>query len=211
MNNKTALAASVVLSLMLPGVCLADVITSAVGVSGPPPIDGFVWENTIDQSGLSDSYVSGVTDFDVYIGLSPTHTRNNNPENFAASRSLPPLNIDYDLGEVLSVTQLALWNYPFGNSAGIIDFNVFTAELPDFSDSEFVGAFTALDDGNGDVNNVQVFDLIDSDARYVRLEVVSVARGNGTGLSEIAFATIPGPATAAVFLIAAVFGRRRRR
>ncbi len=204
------LACATLLSLIVPGVCFADFVTSAVSVSGPPPIGGFVWENTIDQSGLSDNYVSGVTDFDAYVGLLPTHLRNNNPENYAASFEIPPLNIDFDLGFSTVVTQLALWNYPHFNSGAIIDFQVFTAQSADFSDSVFVGSFTASDDGDGDVNTVQVFDLVDSSARYVRIGVLTVAFGNGTGLSEVAFGTIPAPATLAVFVAFAAVGRRRR-
>lgn len=203
------LACPTLLSLMIPGVCFADVVTSAVSVSGPPPIAVYVWENTIDQSGLSDNYISGVTDFDTYVGLLPTHLRNNNPVNFAASYELPPLNIDFDLGFSTLVTQLALWNYPFFNTGGIIDFNVFTAQSADFSDSVFVGSFTALDDGDGDINTVQVFDLVDSSARYIRIGVLT-GGPIGTGLSEVAFGTIPAPATLAVFVAFAAVGRRRR-
>ncbi len=210
-KSVAALACPTLLSLMVPGVCFADFITSAVSVSGPAPISTFVWERTIDQSGLSDLYVSGVTDFDAYVGLLPTHLRSNDPANYAASLEDPPQNIDFDLGFSTSVTQLALWNYPFASSGGIIDFNVFTAQSADFSDSVLVGSFAALDDGDGNLNTVQVFDLADSLARYVRVGVLTTATLDGTGLSEVAFGTIPAPGVVALLGLAGFMGTRRRR
>ncbi len=186
---KKLLAAVTVLAVSTARVCLADFVTSAVAVSGPTPVQSFVWERTIDQSGLSDNYVSGVTDFDTYVGLSPTHIRNNDPANYAASFGHPPLNIDYELGVSSLVTQLALWNYPFPESGGIVDFDVFTAQSADFVDAVFVGSFAASDDGDDVINSVQVFDLLDSAARYVRIHVLTTAAPVGTGLSEVAFAT----------------------
>lgn len=42
------------------------------------PAPGFEIENTIDRSGLSFGYDSGVTDFDTYLASELTHTSNGN-------------------------------------------------------------------------------------------------------------------------------------
>jgi len=209
LNRAVASAAAIV--ALAAGASMGDVVTAAVSVVGPPPAGAdFGWENTIDQSGLSVGYVSNVTDFDAYVGGSPTHTRNVNNDNYAAAFTSFPANIDYTLGASTVVTQLALWNYPFADSGGIIDFDVMVAGQSDFSDGVMAGSFTAVDDAVSDVNQVQVFDLADTTGQYVRLIVRSSAF-NGVGMSEIAFGTtVPAPASlCALFGFAAI--RRRRR
>ncbi len=184
----------------------AGFITSAQSVvSAPPAIGAFTFDRTIDQSGLSIGYVSGVTDFNTYVSSSPIHTRNNTLPNYAASFSLPPQNVDYDLGSTYGVQQLAFWNYPFQSSAGVTSFDVFTSSVSNFSSSFFAGSFLPLDDGNSSTNAVQVFDIADSTARFVRLRVTGTASSNATGFSEIAFDTAapsnPVPAPAGLLLV----------
>jgi hypothetical protein len=138
--------------------------------------------------------VSRVTDFDTFVGSSPIHIRNNTPPNYAASFSVPPQNVDYDLGSTFGVEKLAFWNYPFMDPGGVTAFEVYTSEVSDFSSSFFAGVFTPINDGNGDINVVQVFDLADSNARFVRLRITGSAGGVGFGFSEVAFG-VAGPAT----------------
>ena len=194
----------------------ADVMLSAQSVvNAPPPISGFGWEQTINQSGLSANYVSGVTDFSTYVAGGPIHTRNNTPGNFAASFTLPPDDIDYDLGSTFNVQRMAFWNYPFNFSAGVASMQIFTSSVPNFATSFLAGTFNPVDDGDGNINHVQVFDLTDSNARYVRVHVLAVDSTNGTGFSEIAFgaSNVPEPASLATLGMgaAALAGSMTRR
>ncbi|MES9868565.1 MAG: PEP-CTERM sorting domain-containing protein [Sedimenticola sp.] len=177
----------------------AGLITSAISATGPASTQGFDIEYTIDQSGLSANYISGVTDFNTYIASGVTHTRSNSPQNYYAAVTGLPANIEFDLGSSLSVLQFALWNYPFDNSGGIVSFDVIGSNVADFSVSTFLGSFTALDDGNSTTNSSQVFDITDSVSQYIRLTVNTTAYDN-LGFSEIAFdvGAIPEPATLAL-------------
>jgi hypothetical protein len=182
----------------------AEFVQGSISVSSPPPIAGFEFTHTIDQSGLSIPYVSGVTDFGTYVGAGPTHT--GTPGTFGATFSLPPQNFDFDLGAAYTVQHLAFWNYPFPNSGGVRGLEVFTSNVANFSSSFPAGVFSPADDATGgNVNAVQVFDLIDSNARYVRLRVTAVASPVGIGFSEVAFGAtfIPEPASLATLCLGA--------
>jgi len=197
----------------------ADFVLSAQSVlSAPPTTGGFTFDQTINQSGLSAGYTSGVTDFSTYVGGGPIHTRNNSPPNYGVSSSLPPQNIDYDLGSAFNVQRMAFWNYPFSGSAGVASMQIFTSSVPDFSTSFLAGTFNPLDDGDGNagtgINHVQVFDVTDSNARYIRLHVTTVNSSNGTGFSEVAFgaSAVPEPTSlAAVGACAIGMSLKRRR
>jgi len=191
----------------------ADFMLSAQSViNAPPPIGSFSFDQTINQSGLSVPYVSGTTDFGTYVALGPIHTRNNTPPNYGVSFSLPPVDVDYDLGSTYNVKEMAFWNYPFNFSAGVTGMQVFTSSVPNFATSFLAGTFNPLDDGDTLINHVQVFDLTDSNARYVRLHVTSTASTNGTGFSEVAWGAtqVPEPASLAAMTLAAVALMRRR-
>ncbi|MGE3818010.1 MAG: discoidin domain-containing protein [Isosphaeraceae bacterium] len=211
-------------ALVAFGTCLegrAQVIIAPVSVLATPPINGnFSFDRTIDQSGLSTTYVSGVTNFNAYVASSPTHLRTNIPPTFGLTATNPPGNVDYDLGSVYDLDKMAFWNYGFSGSAAINSFQVYTSNDSTFTTSFLAGSFTAVDDGNSTFNNVQVFDLTDSTARYVRMSVLTRAgpAGVGFGYGEIAFGTaaIPEPSPATLGLVClglASLGRaiRRRR
>jgi hypothetical protein len=144
-----------------------------------------------------------VTDFSAYVGSLPKHLRLNTPANYAASFSPNPQNVDFDLGATYAVSKLAFWNYPFPQSGGVTSLDVFTANDLSFSSPFFAGTFFPADDGNETVNTVQVFDLTDSNAKYVRLRVTQTAEPGGFGFSEVAFGVVPEPLTTTNFAIAA--------
>src|SRR5690348_1554748 len=126
---------------------LGEVVLSATSViSAPPVLTGYSFDRTIDQSGLTIGYVSGVTDFNTYIGLSPTHVGLNSPETFAASPTAVPQNIDYDLGANYPVTKMAFWNYPFNTLGPVTSLDVYTANNAGFAGAFFAGSFFPTDD-----------------------------------------------------------------
>ena len=203
------LAAVAVLGVALDSRAAAIRAASLV-LSAPPVIGAFSFDRTIDQSGLLIGYTSGITDFDTYVALLPKHAGNTSPPNFAASFSLPQQDVDFDLGAAYDVQKLAFWNYPFSGSAGVTGVQVFTANSPSFSGAVFQGQFNPADDAVNNLNTVQVLDIADAFARYVRLRITATASSNGTGFSEVAFAVaVPEPiaithvAVASVLLLGA--------
>ena len=189
-------------SLILSFSANSSVILSPESVVDAPPtmITGFSFDRTIDQSGLTTHFISGETDFDAYVSTNPTHISTNVPQThaFTSSRPDPYINIDYDLGAFYSIESLVFWNYGWPDSVAITGFNVLTSNTTDFSDILFGGSFRAVSDGDHltRINQAQVFDLIDTTARYVRFQVTDWERSSnyyGTGFSEIAFGVTPLP------------------
>jgi hypothetical protein len=219
MFHKTSLISlALVIFLAIAVDARAEVVLSASSVvSAPPVLTGYPFERTIDQSGLAIGYVSGVTDFNTYIGLSPIHTYSETPNSFAASPTAVPQNVDYDLGGTYLVTKMAFWNYPFNTLGPVTSLDVYTANNAGFAGAFFAGSFLPADDATGvNTNQAQVFDLADSGARYVRLRITGQATLNQIGYSEVAFAVIPEPFTVGYIAVAAVTllgtaGRTRRR
>jgi hypothetical protein len=205
-------------ALFVPIHASADVVLSAQSViSAPPVLGAFSFDRTIDQSGLTVGYLSGVTNFGTYVAGLPTHVGSNSPPNFAASSTTAPQNVDFDLGNSYSVNELAFWNYPFDHPGSVSSMSIFTASNALFTSALFVGSFNPVIDGDGTTNTVQVFDLIDSGARFVRL-TVTAADSEGFGFSEIAFgvspAQVPEPSSLVLFgvsLLGFAMSRRRRR
>lgn len=68
----TIMVWSVCIFCLLANPVDADLVQSAVAVEGPSAIESFLWERTIDQSGLNLEFESGVTDYDSYINSNPT-------------------------------------------------------------------------------------------------------------------------------------------
>jgi len=69
----------------------------------------------IDQSGLSPSYTSGVTDFNSYTS-SATHAFLEVSNAWVSNTGNPTGIITFDLGSTHSIEAFALWNHNFPNS-----------------------------------------------------------------------------------------------
>lgn len=118
MRLKTlATAASLALTV---GAAQAGVITSAVSatiLSGGPGYGSIA--DTYNQAGLYTPYVSGVTDYATYMAGSPLHnwvfSGNEWFSEIGTSAS-----VYYDLGAVMSVTGMALWNED-ASGIGLLD------------------------------------------------------------------------------------------
>ena len=157
-------------------------------------------ENMINQSGLSTGFISGVTDFDTYIAGNPTANCNNcAPQYFGVDGAYSGV-IDFDLGGIFSVNQLALGN---NDARGITSFEIFTSDSASFTGAVSVGVFSSTVSGDAQLNRpIEVFDLLDTNAQFVRLEVYSHATSI-LGISELAFDVAPPssvPVPAAVWL-----------
>jgi hypothetical protein len=111
---------------------------------------------------------------------------------------------------------MAFWNYPFNTLGPVSSLDVFTANNAGFAGAFFAGSFLPADDAASDINQVQVFDLADSNARFVRLRVTGQTTVDAMGYSEVAFAVVPEPFTLGYIAVAVVTlvgsaGRARRR
>lgn len=190
-NTKLA---SLCLSLSVSLPSFAGVILSPISVD--TNIVGSQGElNTIDQTGLSATFLSGVSDFSSYIAGEPTHFLNGPGDSWTAPIGSLPGNLDFDLGSIYSLAQTALWTATSG--FGIDNFDLFIASVVDFSDATLIGNFSAIETPQQSVIGVQVFDTV-AVGRYIRMGVNS-SHGQGemaVNMGEIAFnvESIPVPA-----------------
>lgn len=172
-------------------------------------------DSTIDQSGLSSGFVSGVTDFSSYLATGPTHEWiYTDGSEWFSSTGLTSGTIVYDLGAVYTVTQLALWNEEF---SGISRMQVETSTDAAFGSASDVGTFAPTDTPFDAQYGAEVFGLTPSVARYVRLTLAGPQQPNrGTFLSmgEIAFdvtsSDVPEPFTASLLLVGMSVAAARR-
>lgn len=174
--------------------------------------------NTIDQSGLSAGYTSGVTDFDIYIGTNPSHSYVAIDNEWFSAFNVTVATINYDLGSVMSIDRIALWNdeysgFGIGNILTSIDNVLFTTLaiiIPTNSDAE-TDYFA------------QIFGFTTTAARYFRFNIRGCPQPNGgghngCGIGEVAFssvAAVPLPAALPLFgtglAIMGFMGWRRKR
>ena len=155
-----------------------------------------------DQSGLQTPYTSGVTDFDTYNPAAVVNTGNAGASWFG--QEFTPGFTDFDLGQSELVTQLVTWTFAQGtdNQTGIID--VLISDDPTFSADSSAGFFTIQDNSDGTQTLGQVFDVIDTQGRYIRIDHLLSQGGTFRGGSEIAFATasaVPEPLPASMIVM----------
>jgi hypothetical protein len=81
--------------------------------------------HTIDQTGLSTGFVSGVTDFDAYLATGPTHTLIFACCEWFGNSGTTTASVLYDMGAVYSVSGLALWNEE-SSGIGMLDLYIST-------------------------------------------------------------------------------------
>ena len=182
---------------------------SSVINSVPKIANNLSIENTFDQSGLSSSYVNGVTDFESYVATT-THSISVTSE-WGAYAS--PVVIDYDLGDSYSVNKLAIWNAE--GETGIKSVNIFASADSSFSTSINLGTFSLLGNPSSIDYLADVFGFSPVTAQFIRLEVSNSSFA--VALGEVAFSTseiseVPIPAAAFMFAPALLgfMGLRRR-
>lgn len=175
--------------------------------------------NIIDQSGLSSSYASGVTDFDAYLAGSPSHASAARDNDWFADPGVTSGIIDFDLGSVYSLDRVAIWNE---DATGVAQVNIFTALDSLFTGTTFVGTFTLSNNAREQDYLADVLTLTSiTDARYVRFAIVDAypdERGfaDQASLGEVAFSVSTVPLPAAILLFGSAlagligFGRRAR-
>ena len=143
----------------------AQAIVAPTGVSASSTAVGAPI-NLGDQSGLSATYISTVTLFDLFLSTT-THDQNSNSNAWASGDNTNEF-IDFDFGESIDLTRLALFADDSPNGNNIQDFSVLISNDPTFATSTNLGSFTASDTNPNPIT-AQVYDVLDGSGQFVRL------------------------------------------
>lgn len=216
---------SSLLKVGLSGLVITCTLSIAQAGTIVRPIDAWTDLNTSinspisnlhNMSGLSDPYISGVTDFDSYTAVT-THNYLKELE-WQTTKDIDSGFLYLDLGQDYSVDKFALWNEDF---QGVKDFEVSWAtnsSPSNWSSSiQFPGTFNTY---NVDYLP-QVYEFSGSTlARYFRINILdsydrSTQLFDNVGIGEIAFSANPVPEPTTLFLLGGglvtLLGLRRRR
>jgi hypothetical protein len=191
--------------------------TSAVINAGGPGFGSI--NDTLNQSGLSSGYTSGVTDFDSYIGTNPTHTLVFAGYEWFSNDGTSSASVTYDLGSLIGIDALALWNE---ESSGIGTLDLFGSA--DGTLFTLLGSFNPLDNPYADYP-AEVFTFEAALLQFVRFDMSDCPQADpgsfqACAIGEVAFRTadvtpgVPEPGAWAMLLLgfgAVGFSMRRRR
>ena len=153
----------------------------------------------IDQSGLSASYVTGVTEF--YSYASTTESQYYAPQTLGdASGALD--NYYFDLGQEISLEAVAIWNQ--AGTASLKDFDLYAATDDTFSTTTYLGSFSTIEaENNQNFSPGETFTFSEVTTRYLILDITAnFGYEPTTRFNEIVFASntvIPLPAAVWLF------------
>ncbi|WP_293682767.1 PEPxxWA-CTERM sorting domain-containing protein [uncultured Phenylobacterium sp.] len=137
----------------------------SVSSSGAADIVGPL-EKLINQSGLSAPYVNGVTDFDSFV--STTTGFSVGAAGVAGALAPWPVTFNFGFTTAQTIDALAIFNQR--GAASIRAFNIYRADLEDFSDATLLGRYE-IASSTTKVPFVAAFR--ETSAQYFRLEIVS--------------------------------------
>lgn len=157
--------------------------------------------DTYNGAGLSTNFVSGVTDFDAYIGAGPTHSYLFADREWFSNLGTTSASVTYDLGGVFGIDRLALWNDEISgigllNLLGSIDGSTFAA---------FATGLTPTDNPEATDYGADVFAFATQSVRYVRFDMSRCPQPDpgsfdSCAIGEVAFraaaiSSVPEPST----------------
>lgn len=193
--------------------------TSAVINSGGPGFGSI--NDTFNHAGLLTNYVSGVTDFDIYLATNPQHSSQFAGFEWFSNQGSSTASVTYNLGSVNTISAVALWNE---EASGIGLLNLF------YSVNGIT--FTPLLSGLLPTDHppfpapygADVYSFAAVNAQYIRFDASNCPQQppdfNACAIGEVAFrqgeqvaAAVPEPATLTLFGLGAVgswVARRRR-
>ena len=162
----------------------AGIIRGAVNATASSEFDSrYDIGNTIDQSGLSSNYNSGVDDFTAYLSANPTHTTIAANLEWFTQSGVQSAVATFDLGALFSIDAAALWVEEAWAPATDVSFLASTDGL------NFVSLLgnISLPDNTVDYP-ASVFNFSAANARYFQVDFGSCGT-SGCSLGEIAFST----------------------
>ena len=191
-NWKSSLAIAVLVS------CLGVVPASADTILGPVSAttnmgETFPLVHSFDQTGLSQNYTSGVTNFDIYVATA-RHT--SNPGDDWVSNAMSGA-VVFDLGNIFLIDRAAVWN--FGTGSGIPSFAIRDITLEgSLNNVSFfnLGAYTLTNPNGAPDTLAQLLSFSTTTMRYIRMNVINTY-GSNAALGEIAFSqqVVPEPSS----------------
>jgi hypothetical protein len=168
MRVAQALVAATTAAFLTAGAVSGQVIVGPTGGvinSGGPGFGSLT--HTFNQAGLSHNYVSGVTDFDAFMALNPTHTNVFDGFEWFSNSGTTSASVTYDLGSIFTISRLALWNEE-SSGIGTLDLWGSSNGLDFFS---LALGLKPTDNPLGPDYSADVFAWSATDLRYVRFDM----------------------------------------
>ena len=192
MHRFYAASAALLAALTAAATAQADVIISPTSVtaSSSDPLAPAI--NTINQSGLTSNFISGVTNFDTYLAGNPLHEWHPVNEWFSQEELVANATsavLTFDLGSVVTINRMALWNEEF---AGIANFNLLVS-ADGLTYTSVLSGVSPIDNPFDQDYPAQVLALGSQSARYIRIDAYNCPQPNPEGyvacaMGEVAFA-----------------------
>ncbi|WP_411825401.1 PEP-CTERM sorting domain-containing protein [Luteolibacter sp. AS25] len=198
---------SILLVLGLGSAHAAVLLHGVAIATNTSPFNTTPISNLTNRAGLSGSYTAG-TDLVTYLATNPTEAGTAVANGYVASQASGTF--DFDLGSVVTLSHVIIWNTTSGASNRLGAFEVRISNTSDFASSALVGSFTAGASSAFPVA-AEAFDVTDTLGRYVRISGTS-SGGNSLTFMEVGFAGVPEPSSAllaAISLAGAAFRRKR--
>jgi len=209
---------TVIASLILSASCLVNNANAGLIVSAQSAIASSEYsstydiDNTIDQSGLSSTFISGVDDFDSFLGLTPTHVSSAPNYEWFSQGSVSSAWITYDLGSIFNLNAIALWveeswaphsSVSFKSSLDGVTYNTITSNITLPTNAPYPAAYPSTR-----------YDFSITSARYFMIDF-GACSSSGCSLGEIAFSattsdSVPEPSTLAIFVLGMIGLASRR-
>lgn len=149
--------------------------------------------DTLNQQGLTSGFTSGVTNFDAYLGTTPRHTMLFFGFEWFSNFATTGATVTYDLGSVVAIDRLALWNE---ESSGIGTLNLFSST----DGVTFIPLASNLHPTDNPLSNpidsppypADVFAFASTNARFVRFVMSDSPQPNpgsfpSAAIGEVAF------------------------
>lgn len=178
MLKNTIFAGASIALLLTSAIAQADVVLGSVYVEASEA-EVNPATNLINQSGLSQNYVSGVTDFDYYANT----IVNFNPNNLGVVGGMTGLgSFFFDLGDMFNVNSIAVWGQENG-TATMTSYDLYASDTFGVSGTRtYLGSFIADFGPDATIGNFSA-----TSTQFIELDVTGNLGHYTTRVNEIVF------------------------